>query len=539
MAKFKTDFATLNKNWEEVHSGFQSKKDNFDFEVDKVCDQIDSHFSDLIRKLEESKKRYIEAFKLRAKDELKDFLGEYDSFNAYYANVKQKSEEIEHIEDIYKNSSDFDLVKENLIRQNDEMFKGFCPEYSKNLDDFKKKFDEIEKNSSYTFHFSTATKDEEIINNVHKNIKIKMKIEDKDDMEEIKTEQPNNEEVVKKGNIKGDTGTKYNLTFKQLYKIEKTNRKLIVFDFKAKKAIKMSYTEPTPDEHNNAEMNVRNMSQIVRGVLSPDSKSCSLDCGDIYAFGASETKFSDCMYTVDGSELEECQNLPVKRKKISCVACKEFVYFTGEFENINVNRASLERYDTEKQVFEQIYGLNKQSNYILCIVDNRYLYAFPCSINTYKVLVLDLEHLSAYKDSDKEHCYKGDWLKFSPKNPNNINLYLSYKSSAAQISKNEVFISSLKYGYIYNTETHQFTGQYNYAADDEFYDGFYLKDHILYGFGTKGIHKFDLVLKQFKLIKTTPKGLLEDQSDNGSSDSESHKVQSHNERGMSDNEDDY
>ena len=516
---------------------FHNKKENFDYEVDQTCKEIDTHFTDLIKKLEESKKKYIEAFKLRAKDEMKEFLDEYDKFSAYYANIKQKNNEIDHLDGIYEKSSDFDLVKESSIMQNDQMFKNFCPEYNNNLDEFKTKYDQIQSKSNYSFHFSTATKDEEIINSVHKNIKIKMKIEE-NEAEPVEESKGSPDSIEKQKRPKGDTGSPYPINFRQLYKIDKSRRKLIVYDFSSSKTSKTTYTEPIPDDHNNQEMHARHMSQITRGVLSPDSKSCCIDTGDIFVFGASETKFSDCFYTVDGTELEECQNIPVKRKKISCVAWREFVYFTGEFESINVSRATLERYDTEKQIFEEIYGLNKQSNYILCIKDNKYLYAFPCSINTYKVLVLDLDHLENFKDVTKTNCYKGDWSKLSPKNPNNINLYLSYKSSAIQISKNEIFISSLKYGYIYNTDKNQFTGQYNYILDDEFYDGFYIRDQTLFGFGVKGIHKFDLVLKTFKLWKTTPKGQIMGQEDDLDNESETVKNgQPKLERGMSDNSD--
>lgn len=317
--QFKTEFSGLSKNWEEMYYQFHNKKENFDYEVDQTCKEIDTHFTDLIKKLEESKKKYIEAFKLRAKDEMKEFLDEYDKFSAYYANIKQKNNEIDHLDGIYEKSSDFDLVKESSIMQNDQMFKNFCPEYNNNLDEFKTKYDQIQSKSNYSFHFSTATKDEEIINSVHKNIKIKMKIEE-NETEPVEESKGSPDSIEKQKRPKGDTGSPYPINFRQLYKIDKSRRKLIVYDFSSSKTSKTTYTEPIPDDHNNQEMHARHMSQITRGVLSPDSKSCCIDTGDIFVFGASETKFSDCFYTVDGTELEECQNIPVKRKKISCVA---------------------------------------------------------------------------------------------------------------------------------------------------------------------------------------------------------------------------
>ena len=272
------------------------------------------------------------------------------------------------------------------------------------------------------------------------------------------------------------------------------------------------------------------MQKVNRGLLATDSKSCWLDTGEIFVFGCSEIKFSDFIYTLDLAQLSEWDKMTNKRKKISCATHKNFIYFTGESEN----RANLERYDTEKRVFEEIYGLNKQLNYVLCVVNNRYLYAFPYSINSSKVLVLDLDRLHECKEENKKHYYKGEWAMQSPKNPNNISLYVSYKSSAVQISYNEVFISSMKYGYIYNTESHQFTGQYNFADEDEFYDGFYLKDKILYGYGSKGIHKFDLILKKWTMNKSAKSG--QEGTENESNNNDSVKDNKY-ERGISEDED--
>lgn len=514
-------------------------KENFEFEVEKTSKAIENYFEELIKKLEDSKKKYIEAFKLRAKGEMKDFLDEYDNFIAFYTNVKHKQEDITALEQLYDSSNDFDIVKESAFRQSDLMFKDFCPEYSTSLNELKEKYEQIEKKANYTFHFQTNTDDEEIVSNVHKNIKIKMKLEDLDDnSEENKSEGEGNEEVVEtisKSKPKAETGHTGPLTFKSLYRIDKIKKKMHMFDFSNKQISTTTYSEPAPDDLQNKELDVRNMGKVQRGLLAPDSKSCWLDTGEIFAFGSSEVKFSDFLYYIDWTEIGECFKLEKKRKKISCVAHKNYIYFTGEFENININRSTLERYDAEKHVFEEIYGLNKQSNYILCIMNNRYLYAFPCSINSYKVLALDLDRLQECNEEEKKGCFKGEWLKYSPKNPNNINLYLSYKSCAIQISYNEIFISSLKYGYIYNTETHQFTGQYNFAIDDEFYDGFYLKDKVLYGFGTKGVHKFDLVLKKWTINHNKKsKSEMEEDESNKSETVEVHKY----ERGMSEDEDD-
>ena len=506
LEKFKGDFSVLNQDWDQLHKQFDVKRDNFEYEVDKTCKSIGTHFEELMKKLEESKKKYIEAFKLRAKDEMQEFLEVGDNFGAFYANIKQKENEIQSLDQLYTESNDFDLVKESSLKQSDLMFKEFCPEYQISLDEYKRKFSDLESKFNYTFHFETGTDNDEVINSIHKNIKIKMKIEEdevKDDEGSDDSDISLNEraKTVKNTRTKGETGHTGPLTFKQLYRIDKARKKLLTYDLNEKKLHKVTYIEPTPENTPTSEMDARHMSNIQFKVLSEDSKSCCLDTGDIYVFGATETKFSSGFYIFDGTELEECQNLIKKRKKISWAPLRQYIYITGEFENISIKRTTLERYDTEKQVFEEIAGLNKQSNYLLWVVSGRYLFAFPYSINSYKVLVLDLEHLESPNEESKEKWFKGEWSKHSPKNPNNINLYLSYKSSVIQISHNEVFLSSLKYGYIYNTDSHQFTGQYNYAQDDEFYDGFYLKNNSLYGYGTKGIQRFDLVLKKWQVVQ--------------------------------------
>ena len=439
------------------------------------------------------------------------------------------------MEQLFENSNDFDIVRESVFRQSSFLFKEFWPEFNTHLAGFKEKYNQTEQKANYSFHFETTSNDEEIINSIHKNIKIKMKLEGENEEEESKSEgEGKDEEIVETSNLpktKEETGHTTQPSFKSLYRIDKCKKKMHQYDFNSKQVNSTTYNESSKEI--DQEQDKKDIGNAHNELLLNDSRSWCLDWGEIYAFGASETKFSDFLWKVDWTELEECNKLPVKRKKISCVSHKNYIYFTGEFENINTNRATLERYDTEKQVYEEIYGLNKQSNYLLCIVNNRFLYAFPCSINSYKILVLDLDRLQEIKIDDKENCFKGEWLKFSPKNPNNINLYLSYKSSIIQISNNELFLSSLKYGYIYNIDTHQFTGQYNFAWDDEFYDGFLLKDRVLYGFGSKGIHKFDLLLKKWTFTKHK-----KDTSDDVDSDlNKSNSRRLHYERGMSDEED--
>jgi hypothetical protein len=56
--------------------------------------------------------------------------------------------------------------------------------------------------------------------------------------------------------------------------------------------------------------------------------------------------------------------------------------FIGDQENNKTDRSALERYDTHQCVYEEIYGLN--GGYVICCVNDRYLYAFPISLNTSK-----------------------------------------------------------------------------------------------------------------------------------------------------------
>ena len=256
-----------------------------------------------------------------------------------------------------------------------------------------------------------------------------MKVDDDADLNIRESSDSDEESKGNNKKLKGETGSSYPPNYRVLYRMDKVKRRMISYDFKNNKLRKINYTEPPLDDYEE-ELEFRNMSVIYRGILSPDSKSICNDIGEIFLFGATETKFSNCFMTMEGNEIEQLTNLPIKRKKISCAINKSHIYFTGEFENINADRTNLERYDTDTNSFEQILGLNKQSNYILCILNSRYLYAFPYSINSYKILMLDLANLV----ETKEGVLKGEWSKLSPKNPNNLNLYISYKSSAVQIS---------------------------------------------------------------------------------------------------------
>ena len=125
--------------------------------------------------------KYIEAFRLRAKGEMKEFLDEYDNFCAFFTNVKHKQEDIVSFDKLYEASNDFEIVKESSFRQADMMFKDFWPEYNASLNELNEKYDQIEEKANYSFHFQTNTDDEEFVSSVHKNIKIKMKLEDREE----------------------------------------------------------------------------------------------------------------------------------------------------------------------------------------------------------------------------------------------------------------------------------------------------------------------------------------------------------------------
>lgn len=203
------------------------------------------------------------------------------------------------------------------------------------------------------------------------------------------------------------------------------------------------------------------------------------------------------------------------RKKISCFFHNEYIYFTGEFESFTCERAVLERYDVVRDKYEEIFGLNKQCSYVVCSF-NKKLYAFPTSINTYKILVSDMAqfapssiggNLIKSKNSSptKEGTLKPKWEKITPKNPKNFNLFLcAGRSQAAQISKYEILITSLKGSYIFNTETNEFTYSNNYAVDDEFLDGFEATSSDgngkVYAYGKRSLQVYDVVIKRWNVI---------------------------------------
>ena len=96
--------------------------------------------------------------------------------------------------------------------------------------------------------------------------------------------------------------------------------------------------------------------------------------------------------------------------------------------------------------------------------------------------------------------YTPKWEKVVHKNPKNYNLFLTPRSTAIQINRKELFISSLKCCYIFNTETKEFASSHNFVQEDEFLDGFYLYNEKVFGYGRKGIHVFDTNLKKWNFI---------------------------------------
>ena len=55
----------------------------------------------------------------------RDFADEYDGYVEYLKQIQRKSNELDGIQHIFDNSNDFELVKENLVRNTEEMFKEY------------------------------------------------------------------------------------------------------------------------------------------------------------------------------------------------------------------------------------------------------------------------------------------------------------------------------------------------------------------------------------------------------------------------------
>ena len=112
-----------------------------------------------------------------------------------------------------------------------------------------------------------------------------------------------------------------------------------------------------------------------------------------------------------------------------------------------------------------------------------------------------MNQIGASRDPRRPQQLKPKWDKVTHKNPRNFNLFLSPRSVAIQIGKSELFISSLKCCYVYNAEKHEFVSQHNFAFDDEFHDGFLLYGEKVYGYGRKGVHVFDVVLRKWSFVE--------------------------------------
>ena len=87
---FKNEFGKMEHDWDTLFNKFTNKKEHFEFEVSKISKQIENYFDEFIKKLEDSKRKYLEAFGSRAKGEIQEFLDEYDGFTKEYTNVKNK-----------------------------------------------------------------------------------------------------------------------------------------------------------------------------------------------------------------------------------------------------------------------------------------------------------------------------------------------------------------------------------------------------------------------------------------------------------------
>ena len=364
--EFKVEYVRISQNWISLYDDIRRKKEKVDNEIENTSIKLEKIFSDLIKKIEERKEELIRTFKSKAHDVFRDFSEEYETYVGALNNIKKKNLEIDELEDLFKTSNDFDLVKENHLRSTSNLFREYCPELEEQLGGFRERFGFLQKKMNYNFSFQSTIDEDKIADFLHQHIKIKVKMSEESPQPATPAE--GEEEKVANGGSPESSPSPAPAA-------QNTASSESVLVHRVEKLKKMLYMY---DDGNFTELpfNDKALVENGEGELEETKAAFAADCRSLFAkedqrfflFEGTENAFSNRIFELDKERNQwVCSRTLAKaRKKISALYHGGYLYFTGEFESFNTERASLERLDVGGGGgFEEIFGLNKQSSYIL------------------------------------------------------------------------------------------------------------------------------------------------------------------------------
>ena len=87
--------------------------------------EITSLFNRLLTSIEEMKKKYQQDYKNKAKEVFSSYLKLFEEYVDEMKLISQTENKVKQMDLVY-NLNDYDVIKEYLLRKDQEMFKNYC-----------------------------------------------------------------------------------------------------------------------------------------------------------------------------------------------------------------------------------------------------------------------------------------------------------------------------------------------------------------------------------------------------------------------------
>ena len=97
-------------------------------EEDKVLEEIDIVFNEIIKIIEQQRVMIKETYRDKCENIYKDFHSLFNDYYKNYSKITKRKDDMNELDFLYTNYNDFDVVKEYLIRDNKEVFSTYCEE---------------------------------------------------------------------------------------------------------------------------------------------------------------------------------------------------------------------------------------------------------------------------------------------------------------------------------------------------------------------------------------------------------------------------
>jgi len=464
---YKVDFIDISQQWIAFYNEVKARKDTNESSIEATSKAIESIFDSLIQRLNKKKVEAVTEFKERAKKAMVEFDAKFAECETDVKDISQHTDDFNRLEELFKEGNNLEVILRSMELGIEDLIDNYCPFLKEKLEHHKEALEEIKDKTGYDYTVENKVSEKELnkfIDNVYAIKKISYKPKETDSQKPF--EQPLSPPIS-------------DLPFKK--EISSSIKELFLHKFDSKGSLWI---------YQNQMFTAIPFNHKIKDMKNPEKmKSFRSSSGHIFAFEDTNNTKTIYRYLPDSMTFDIAFTLPFAYTNITITENKEDFYIGGTA--IESNAPQILYCDLATGDIEPISsGLSKLSEFLLVIVEHKYLYALE--LKSHKAYFTDITSpLTAKQETVFE------WEEVAIKD--SINVQLVSPLWVCEV-ENFIMIVGGNESALLDWKKGEVVGHVPLKDRDTFMDGLYTNGKEVWAFGRHGVHFYSVKSNKWTFI---------------------------------------